>query len=65
MFNDYTKCTGENCPKKENCLRFTIATKFDKVISPPYDHEKRYCLLYLSNNPLFMTHAQRKELLND
>jgi len=43
---DITKCSGDNCPIKETCYRFTavdskwLQSYFEKI---PYNHERKIC----------------------
>jgi hypothetical protein len=47
-----TKCTGDNCPIKEKCYRFTaISSKYQSWFSPPYGRdEPNTCYYFLSNS---------------
>jgi len=46
---DITMCSGEDCPKKESCYRFTATpTPLGQsyFLEPPYNKEKNECELY-------------------
>jgi hypothetical protein len=43
---DITKCSGDNCPIKENCYRFTAVEneyRQSYFIKIPYNHESKIC----------------------
>ena len=45
---DIAKCSGEGCPIKEKCYRFTASedTFQSWIEKPPYNHEKNNCEIY-------------------
>jgi len=50
---DITFCTGQNCPVKLNCLRFTGVSygRKESFGTVPYDFIKNSCEHYLDDRP--------------
>ncbi len=50
---DITRCSGDDCPKKESCLRFTAAVhgRQDFFTPPPYDTTTANCTYYINDQP--------------
>ena len=50
---DMLLCTGEGCPQKENCYRFTrpVYGRQDFFGSPPYKKDTGECEHFMSNKP--------------
>jgi len=52
--SDYSKCFGENCPKKETCLRYLLpSSRFQSYIS------EKACMQ--NNFDLFLGDKKQKE----
>ncbi len=50
---DVTMCDGGECPRKEDCLRFTGEryARQDFFGSPPYNKQTGECELFMTNRP--------------
>jgi hypothetical protein len=53
MFDDIILCTGDNCPVKNNCYRFTakISGRQDFFGHAPYNFGNNCCEYFISNRP--------------
>lgn len=42
---DMSKCSGEGCPLKDNCLRYTLPTNdlWQSFLAPAYDGHRMTC----------------------
>ncbi len=49
---DITMCKGDDCPKREDCYRFTArpnGAMQSWFVTPPYNHERGECDAYWPN----------------
>lgn len=60
---DITKCSGQGCPVKENCKRFTAieSMKQSYFVNPPFKDNE--CEMYWGDNAEFIF-KQLKEIIN-
>lgn len=48
---DITKCTGENCPLKDKCYRYTIPLgEWQSYTNFQYNHDKKDCEFFIEKH---------------